>query len=85
MVNHLSPTAHYVTPRPTLAAGDPEPSSKEMKERVDGTSPPTAAFIEAQRHPGAHDAIDLEMLETHGLPVGGIENYSRYLTGRNAR
>ncbi|MCG8508118.1 MAG: excinuclease ABC subunit UvrB, partial [Rhodospirillales bacterium] len=75
----IYPNSHYVTPRPTLLQAIPA-IKKEMKARIEDF---TAAgkFIEAQRIE-ERTTFDLEMLETQGF-CGGIENYSRYLTGRN--
>jgi excinuclease ABC subunit B len=66
--------SHYVTPRPTLEqaiAG----IKAELKERLDQLNRQNR-FIEAQRLE-QRTQFDLEMLQ-------GIENYSRYLTGRKA-
>ena len=68
-----------MTPRPTLLQAIPA-IRKELKERVDDFTA-NGRFIEAQRIQ-ERTTFDLEMLETQGF-CGGIENYSRYLTGRN--
>ena len=75
----IYPNSHYVTPRPTLLQAMPA-IKKEMKARVEEY---TAAgkYLEAQRIE-ERTTFDLEMLETQGF-CSGIENYSRYLTGRN--
>ena len=70
--------SHYVTPRPTLIqamAGIKE----ELRWRLDQL---TAAgrLLEAQRLE-QRTVFDLEMMEATGS-CAGIENYSRYLTGR---
>ena len=73
------PNSHYVTPRPTLQQAIPR-IRQEMKVRVD-TFTAEGKYLEAQRIQ-ERTTFDLEMLETSGF-CGGIENYSRYLTGRN--
>ncbi|HLB83352.1 MAG TPA: excinuclease ABC subunit UvrB, partial [Steroidobacteraceae bacterium] len=70
--------SHYVTPRPTLIqaiAG----IKHELRQRLDQL---TAAgrLLEAQRLE-QRTIFDLEMMEATGS-CAGIENYSRYLTGR---
>jgi excinuclease ABC subunit B len=70
--------SHYVTPRPTLLqamAGIRE----ELKERLDWLIA-NGKLLEAQRLE-QRTRFDLEMIETTGS-CAGIENYSRYLTGR---
>jgi excinuclease ABC subunit B len=71
--------SHYVTPRPTLnqAIGK---IKTELKQRLDEF---TAAgkLLEAERLL-QRTTFDIEMLETTGV-CKGIENYSRYLSGRN--
>ncbi|MCW9035263.1 MAG: excinuclease ABC subunit UvrB [Rhodospirillales bacterium] len=73
------PNSHYVTPRPTLqqALGK---IKQEMKEQVE-VFQAEGKLIEAQRIE-ERTRFDLEMLESTGF-CKGIENYSRYLTGRN--
>ena len=70
--------SHYVTPRPTLIQ-----SIKAIKEELKGRLDQLYAqgrLLEAQRlEQRTH--FDLEMLEATGV-CQGIENYSRYLTGR---
>ena len=72
--------SHYVTPRPTLQQAIVAIRA-ELAERVawlrDNDKP-----LEAERL-GQRTGFDLEMLETVGH-CAGIENYSRYLSGRNA-
>nr|MBC8159312.1 DEAD/DEAH box helicase family protein [Alphaproteobacteria bacterium] len=75
----IYPNSHYVTPRPTLLQAMPAIKA-EMKVRVDEFTS-AGKFIEAQRIQ-ERTTFDLEMLETQGF-CSGIENYSRYLTGRN--
>jgi excinuclease ABC subunit B len=70
--------SHYVTPRPTLLqaiAG----IKVEMKQRLDQLNA-TGRLLEAQRLE-QRTLYDLEMMEATGA-CAGIENYSRYLTGR---
>ena len=72
------PNSHYVTPRPTLLQAIPGIRA-ELKERIKDLEA-DGKLLEAQR---IHERtnFDLEMLETTGH-CAGIENYSRYLTGR---
>lgn len=74
------PASHYVTPRPTIAHAM-EQIRAELKDR-EAYFTRENKLIEAQRI-GQRTRFDLEMLETTGH-CKGIENYSRYLTGRNA-
>ncbi len=70
--------SHYVTPRPTLLqslAG----IKHELKIRLDELNL-QGRLLEAQRLE-QRTVFDLEMLEATGS-CAGIENYSRYLTGR---
>jgi excinuclease ABC subunit B len=70
--------SHYVTPRPTLQqaiAG----IKIELRQRLDQLIG-EGRLLEAQRLE-QRTQFDLEMLETTGS-CAGIENYSRYLTGR---
>jgi len=73
------PSSHHVTPRPTLLQAIPKIKA-EMKARVLHLTQ-EGRLIEAQRIQ-ERTTFDLEMLETTGF-CSGIENYSRYLTGRN--
>jgi len=72
------PNSHYVTPRPTLLQAIPQ-IRVELKARIKELEA-DGKLLEAQR---VHErtTFDLEMLETTGH-CAGIENYSRYLTGR---
>jgi len=72
------PSSHYVTPRPTLQQAIPGIKA-ELKERV-AWFEKNGKLLEAQRLE-ERTTFDLEMLETTGH-CAGIENYSRYLTGR---
>ncbi len=71
--------SHYVTPKPTLkqAIGL---IKEELKTRL-GQLVDEGKLLEAQRLEQRCN-FDLEMLEATGH-CNGIENYSRYLTGRN--
>jgi excinuclease ABC subunit B len=70
--------SHYVTPRPTLLQSI-EGMKLELKERLDQLHH-QGRLLEAQRLE-QRTLFDLEMLEATGS-CAGIENYSRYLTGR---
>ena len=72
--------SHYVTPRPTVQQAIGEIKT-ELKERLAGLEA-NNKLLEAQRLEQRTN-FDLEMLETTGH-CSGIENYSRYLTGRAA-
>jgi excinuclease ABC subunit B len=74
----IYPNSHYVTPRPTLLQAMPQIKA-EMKAQVEQFRA-EGKLIEAQRIE-ERTTFDLEMLETTGH-CSGIENYSRYLTGR---
>src|ERR1700691_1840240 len=70
--------SHYVTPRPTLLqaiAG----IKHELRGRLDQLNA-AGRLLEAQRLE-QRTLYDLEMMEATGA-CAGIENYSRYLTGR---
>ncbi len=75
----LYPNSHHVTPRPTLLQAIPKIRA-EMKARVDQLTE-QGKLIEAQRLQ-ERATFDMEMMETTGH-CAGIENYSRYLSGRN--
>ena len=70
--------SHYVTPRPTLNQAV-KGIKQEMKIRLQELNG-TGRLLEAQRLE-QRTLFDLEMLEATGS-CNGIENYSRYLTGR---
>jgi excinuclease ABC subunit B len=70
--------SHYVTPRPTLIQSM-DSIKRELKERLDVLNG-QGRYLEAQRLE-QRTTFDLEMLESTGS-CAGIENYSRYLTGR---
>lgn len=70
--------SHYVTPRPTLVQAIKSIKS-ELKMRLDQLHD-QGRLLEAQRLE-QRTTFDLEMMEATGS-CAGIENYSRYLTGR---
>jgi excinuclease ABC subunit B len=70
--------SHYVTPRPTLRQAMIS-IKQELKHRLDWLHA-NGKLLEAQRLE-QRTTFDLEMMETTGS-CAGIENYSRYLTGR---
>ncbi|MDR6302782.1 excinuclease ABC subunit B [Nitrobacter vulgaris] len=70
--------SHYVTPRPTLVQAIKSIKS-ELKMRLDELHA-QGRLLEAQRLE-QRTTFDLEMMEATGS-CAGIENYSRYLTGR---
>ncbi|HEV7159265.1 MAG TPA: DEAD/DEAH box helicase family protein, partial [Caulobacteraceae bacterium] len=70
--------SHYVTPRPTLIQAA-SAIKAELKQRLDWLTA-SGKLLEAQRLE-QRTTFDLEMIEATGS-CAGIENYSRYLTGR---
>ncbi|MBM08741.1 MAG: excinuclease ABC subunit B [Magnetovibrio sp.] len=76
----IYPNSHYVTPRPTLLQAIPSIKS-ELQSRLKELQA-EGKLVEAQRL-NERTRFDLEMLDTTGH-CAGIENYSRYLTGRSA-
>jgi excinuclease ABC subunit B len=72
------PKTHYVTPRERLLAAIDDIKS-ELKERL-GVLRDTGKLLEAQRLE-QRTQFDLEMIAELGY-CQGIENYSRYLSGR---
>ena len=70
--------SHYVTPRPTLRQAVSAIKS-ELKIRLDWLVA-SGKLLEAQRLE-QRTTFDIEMIEATGS-CAGIENYSRYLTGR---
>ncbi len=70
--------SHYVTPRPTMQQATISIKA-ELKERLAELTA-QGRLLEAQRL-DQRTTFDIEMLETTGS-CKGIENYSRYLTGR---
>ncbi len=71
--------SHYVTPRPTLN-GAIKSIKEELRVRL-AELEKAGRLLEAQRLE-QRTRYDIEMLEATGS-CAGIENYSRYLTGRN--
>ena len=76
----IFPKTHYVTPRETLLAACGE-IRIELKERLDYLRS-HEKLLEAQRLE-QRTLFDLEMIKELGY-CSGIENYSRYLSGRAA-
>jgi len=74
------PSSHYVTPRATVLRAV-ELIKDELRERIEFFNRENR-LVEAQRIE-QRTRFDLEMLEQLGF-CKGIENYSRYLSGRNA-
>jgi len=72
------PNSHYVIPRPTLRQAI-EQIKAELKDQLERFRT-NGQLLEAQRIE-ERTSFDLEMLEATGV-CKGIENYSRYLTGR---
>ncbi|HEX5210487.1 MAG TPA: excinuclease ABC subunit UvrB, partial [Pseudolabrys sp.] len=70
--------SHYVTPRPTLIQAM-NSIKAELRVRLDQLNT-AGRLLEAQRLE-QRTTFDLEMMEATGS-CAGIENYSRYLTGR---
>jgi len=70
--------SHYVTPRPTLRQAV-NAIKAELKPRLDWLVA-NGKLLEAQRLE-QRSTFDIEMIEATGS-CAGIENYSRYLTGR---
>jgi excinuclease ABC subunit B len=70
--------SHYVTPRPTLIQAM-NSIKQELRARLDQLNA-AGRLLEAQRLE-QRTVFDLEMMEATGS-CAGIENYSRYLTGR---
>ena len=72
------PNSHYVTPKPTLDQAV-KGIRKELAERLDELTR-EGKLLEAQRLE-QRTTFDMEMMTSTGS-CAGIENYSRYLTGR---
>jgi len=70
--------SHYVTPRPTLAQAI-KGIKEELRQRLDWFRA-NGKLLEAQRLE-QRTQFDMEMIEATGS-CAGIENYSRWLTGR---
>jgi excinuclease ABC subunit B len=73
-------SSHYVTPRPTLTQAIRD-IKVELKERLAQLTA-DGKLLEAERLQ-QRTTFDIEMMETTGS-CKSIENYSRYLSGRNA-
>src|SRR6202167_522994 len=71
--------SHYVTPRPTLAQAIRD-IKIELKARIEELTH-EGKLLEIERLT-QRTTFDIEMMETTGS-CKGIENYSRYLTGRD--
>jgi len=71
--------SHYVTPRPTLTQAIRD-IKVELKQRLEELTT-EGKLLEVERLQ-QRTTFDIEMMETTGS-CKGIENYSRYLTGRN--
>ncbi|MBE6444667.1 MAG: excinuclease ABC subunit UvrB [Alphaproteobacteria bacterium] len=76
----IYPANHYVTPRPAISQAI-QGIKEELKDQI-STFQSQNKLLEAQRIE-QRTRFDLEMLEATGH-CKGIENYSRYLTGRKA-
>ncbi|MDD9894478.1 MAG: excinuclease ABC subunit UvrB [Gammaproteobacteria bacterium] len=74
------PKSHYVTPRERLL-GTIDTIKAELKERLEQLNQ-NNKLVEAQRLE-QRTKYDLEMIQELGY-CNGIENYSRYLSGRDA-
>jgi len=70
--------SHHVTPKPTVNQAIKQ-IKVDLRERLEELNS-QGKFIEEQRL-GERVRFDLEMMSATGI-CGGIENYSRYLTGR---
>ena len=70
--------SHYVTPKPTLQQAIKQ-IKHDLKVRLDEFDR-AGKLLEAQRLE-QRTSFDIEMMEATGS-CAGIENYSRYLTGR---
>ena len=76
---HIYANSHYVTPRPTLTQAVRD-IKVELKNRLDWFVK-EGKLLEAERLQ-QRTTFDLEMIETTGS-CKSIENYSRFLSGRN--
>ncbi len=74
------PKSHYVTPRDTVS-GAVDLIREELRERLEELNAANK-LVEAQRL-AERTRFDLEMMKELGY-CSGIENYSRYLSGRKA-
>jgi excinuclease ABC subunit B len=76
----IFPSSHYVTPRETIVKAIDE-IKQELRERLEQLRS-VDKLVEAQRLE-QRTLYDLEMMREVGY-CAGIENYSRYLSGRKA-
>jgi len=76
----IYPNSHYVTPKPTLLQAI-EQIKIDLKQRLEEFHA-QGKLLEAQRLE-QRTTFDMEMMAATGS-CAGIENYSRYLTGRKA-
>jgi excinuclease ABC subunit B len=74
----IYPNSHYVTPKPTLYQAIEE-MKRDLKTRL-AEFRATGKLLEAERLE-QRTTFDIEMMAATGS-CAGIENYSRYLTGR---
>src|SRR5487761_698183 len=74
----IYPNSHYVTPKPTLYQAI-EQIKRDLKIRLEEFRQ-AGKLLEAERLE-QRTTFDIEMMEATGS-CAGIENYSRYLTGR---
>ena len=74
----IYPNSHYIVPKPTLRQAI-KAIRAELGERLTQFRE-SGRYLEAERL-DQRCTFDLEMLETTGI-CAGIENYSRFLTGR---
>jgi excinuclease ABC subunit B len=79
-LNHISvyPNTHYATPQPTVLQAIGE-IKKDLAPRLDYFHE-NMKYVEEQRL-RERTGFDIEMMEATGI-CRGIENYSRYLSGR---
>jgi excinuclease ABC subunit B len=75
----IYPNSHYVTPKPTLMQAIEE-MKRDLKIQLEEFHA-QGKLLEAQRLE-QRTTFDIEMIAATGS-CAGIENYSRYLTGRN--
>ncbi len=76
---HIYANSHYVTPRPTLTQAVKDIKIELQHRLAEFTA--AGKLLEAERLQ-QRTTFDIEMMETTGS-CKGIENYSRYLSGRN--
>jgi excinuclease ABC subunit B len=74
------PKTHYVTPRETWSSNAIEQIKDELRERLEQAARPTTSWSRRSAWSSA-PIFDLEMMVEVGY-CSGIENYSRYLSGR---